>query len=86
MGRFDLEITTFQMAVLFAWNQRPKDHISFESVQLATELPDAELRKTLFVSNLRFDVFITVEHFLLHCVFFTNAHDVFSCVILTSIV
>lgn len=38
------------MAVLFAWNQRPKDHISFESLQLATELPDAELRKTLFVS------------------------------------
>ena len=37
------------MAVLFAWNQRPKDHISYESLQLATELPDTELRKTLFV-------------------------------------
>ena len=39
------------MAVLFAWNQRPKDHISYESLQLATELPDTELRKTLFVSD-----------------------------------
>lgn len=48
IGKFDLEVTTFQMAVLFAWNQRPKDHISYESLQLATELPDTELRKTLF--------------------------------------
>jgi len=50
MGRFDLEITTFQMAVLFAWNQRPKDKLSYESLKLATELPDSELRKTLIVS------------------------------------
>ena len=49
VGKFDLEVTTFQMAVLFAWNQRSKDHISYESLQLATELPDTELRKTLFV-------------------------------------
>ena len=51
VGKFDLEVTTFQMAVLFAWNQRPKDHISYESLQLATELPDTELRKTLFVRH-----------------------------------
>ena len=50
VGKFDLEVTTFQMAVLFAWNQRPKDRVSYESLQLATELPDTELRKTLFVS------------------------------------
>ena len=50
VGRFDLEVTTFQMAVLFAWNQRPKDKISYESLKLATELPDAELRRTLWVS------------------------------------
>ena len=49
VGRFDLEVTTFQMAVLFAWNQRPKDKISYESLKLATELPDAELRRTLWV-------------------------------------
>ncbi|KAL5010455.1 hypothetical protein ScPMuIL_012760 [Solemya velum] len=48
IGRFDLEVTTFQMAVLFAWNQRPKSKISYESLRLATELPDAELRRTLW--------------------------------------
>lgn len=51
IGKFDLEVTTFQMAVLFAWNQRPKDKVSFESMRLATELPDAELRRTLWVRN-----------------------------------
>lgn len=48
VGRFDLDVTTFQMAVLFAWNQRPKDKISYENLRLATELPDPELRKTLW--------------------------------------
>jgi len=48
IGKFDLEVTTFQMAVLFAWNQRPKDKLTFESLRLATELPDAELRRTLW--------------------------------------
>ncbi|KAJ8027302.1 Cullin-5 [Holothuria leucospilota] len=48
IGVFDLEVTTFQMAVLFAWNQRPKDKISFENLRLATELPENELRKTLW--------------------------------------
>ncbi|KAK7107916.1 cullin-5-like [Littorina saxatilis] len=47
MGRYDLEVTTFQMAVLFAWNQRPREKLSYESLRLATELPDAELRRTL---------------------------------------
>ncbi|VDM69353.1 unnamed protein product [Strongylus vulgaris] len=49
-GRFDLEVTTFQMAVLFCWNDRAQEKISFESLRLATELPDTELAKTLFVS------------------------------------
>uniref|UniRef100_T1IY43 Cullin-5 n=1 Tax=Strigamia maritima TaxID=126957 RepID=T1IY43_STRMM len=48
IGKFDLDVTTFQMAVLFAWNQRPNDRISLENLRLATELPDAELRKTLW--------------------------------------
>ncbi|GIY97613.1 hypothetical protein CEXT_725891 [Caerostris extrusa] len=47
-GKFDLDVTTFQMAVLFAWNQRTFDKISFENLRLATELPDAELRRTLW--------------------------------------
>ncbi|XP_054271680.1 cullin-5-like [Macrosteles quadrilineatus] len=48
IGRFDVDVTTFQMAVLFAWNQRPNDHISYENLRLATELPDPELRRTLW--------------------------------------
>lgn len=39
------------MAVLFAWNQRPKDKISYENLRLASELPDPELRRTLWVSK-----------------------------------
>ena len=50
VGVFDLEVTTFQMAVLFTWNHRRRDIISFENLRLATELPDNELRKTLWVS------------------------------------
>lgn len=48
VGRFDVDVTTFQMAVLFAWNQRPLDHITYENLRLATELPDPELRRTLW--------------------------------------
>ena len=48
-GKYDLEVTTFQMTVLFAWNERPNDDVSFESLRLSTELPDSELRKTLWV-------------------------------------
>lgn len=57
VGRFDLDVTTFQIAVLFAWNERPKDKISFENLRLATELPDAELRRTLWVRSLAFSYF-----------------------------
>lgn len=49
MGRYDLDVTTFQMAVMFAWNQRTHDKISFDNLRLATELPDPELRRTLWV-------------------------------------
>lgn len=52
VGQYDLEVTTFQLAVLFAWNQRPRERISFENLKLATELPDAELRRTLWVRPL----------------------------------
>lgn len=48
VGRFDLDVTTFQMAVLFAWNQRPNEKVSYENLRLATELPDPELRRTLW--------------------------------------
>lgn len=36
MGKYELEVTTFQMAVLFTWNQRPEDKISFESLRYDT--------------------------------------------------
>ncbi|XP_058789635.1 cullin-5 [Phymastichus coffea] len=48
VGKFDVDVTTFQMAVLFAWNQRPFEKISYENLRLATELPDPELRRTLW--------------------------------------
>ncbi|XP_049844915.1 cullin-5 isoform X1 [Schistocerca gregaria] len=48
VGRYDVDVTTFQMAVLFAWNQRPYDKIPYENLRLATELPDPELRRTLW--------------------------------------
>jgi len=47
LGKYDLEVTTFQMAVLFCWEKRREDKISLENLRLATELPDSELRKTL---------------------------------------
>jgi len=47
-GKFELEVTTFQMAVLFAWTNRASDKLSYESLRLATELPDNELRRTLW--------------------------------------
>lgn len=50
LGRYDLEVTTFQMAVLYAWNSRRHDRISFESLRLATGLPENELRRTVWVS------------------------------------
>ena len=48
VGRFDIDVTTFQMAVLFAWNERPLEKVSYENLRLATELPDPELRRTLW--------------------------------------
>ncbi|PAV67940.1 hypothetical protein WR25_01186 [Diploscapter pachys] len=47
-GHFDLEVTTFQMAVLFAFNDRAHEKLTLETMRLATELPDTELVKTLF--------------------------------------
>ena len=37
------------MAILYVWNDRPTDEISLESIRLATQLPDTELRRTLWV-------------------------------------
>ena len=48
VGKFDLEVTTHQMAVLFCWENRRNDSLTLENLKLATELPDFELRRTLW--------------------------------------
>ena len=47
-GKFDLDVTTFQMAVLFCWENRRHERLTLENLRLATELPDSELRRTLW--------------------------------------
>ena len=53
-GKFDLEVTTFQMAVLFCWENRREDKISLENLRLATGFP-------LTLSSLAFPN--TLSHF-----------------------
>lgn len=48
VGKFDLDVTTLQMSVLFCWNDRPNERLSYESLRIATQLPTAELTRTLF--------------------------------------
>ena len=45
IGKFDLDVTTFQMAVLFCWENRRHERLTLENLRLATELPDSELRR-----------------------------------------
>ena len=49
MGRFDLDVTTFQMAILFCWENRRHDQLTLENLRLATELSESELRRTLWL-------------------------------------
>ncbi|XP_065564234.1 cullin-5-like [Artemia franciscana] len=46
-GEYYLEVTHFQMAVLYAWDET-KDKISFETLLSITGLTDADLRNTLW--------------------------------------
>ena len=48
VGKYDLDVTTFQMAVLFCWENRRMESLTLENLRLATELPETELRKTLW--------------------------------------
>lgn len=48
IGKFDIDVTTFQMAILFCWENRRYDKLTLENLKLATELADAELRRTLW--------------------------------------
>jgi len=47
-GKFDLDVTTFQMAILFSWNSRPFDRLSLESLQMATGLAIGDLKRNLW--------------------------------------
>lgn len=47
MGKYELEVTTYQMSVLFCWNERPNAKISYETLKLATELTETDLNRTL---------------------------------------
>ncbi|CAJ0582627.1 unnamed protein product, partial [Mesorhabditis spiculigera] len=46
-GRYEIQLTTFQLTVLFCWLDKPDEGLSFETIRLATELPDSELTRTL---------------------------------------
>ncbi|KAL3319873.1 Cullin-5 [Cichlidogyrus casuarinus] len=48
VGKFELEVTTFQMVVLWAWNQFPKQKFRIDALLTATGLSDNDLRRTLW--------------------------------------
>lgn len=50
-GVYDLEVTSYQLSVLFCWNDRQDESISFEALSLSTQLPNVELRRTLWVCS-----------------------------------
>lgn len=50
-GKFDIDVTTFQMAILFSWNSRPFDRLSLESLQMATGLALGDLKRNLWVRS-----------------------------------
>lgn len=56
MGKFDLDVTTLQLSVLYCWNDRPHEQLSFECLRTATQLSVPELVRTLYVSLWRFDI------------------------------
>lgn len=47
MGRYELKVTAHQMALLFTWNSRPREEISFANLRLTTGLTDTELSRAL---------------------------------------
>ncbi|TGZ63379.1 hypothetical protein CRM22_006954 [Opisthorchis felineus] len=47
-GRFDLELTAYQIVLLYAWNRRFDEKVTLDSLLTATGLQDNELRRTLW--------------------------------------
>lgn len=58
MGKYELEVTTYQMSALFCWNERPQAKISYETLKLATELTEADLNRTLLVFFIPYLLFL----------------------------
>ncbi|CAF0818750.1 unnamed protein product [Rotaria sp. Silwood1] len=47
-GKYDLDVSTLQASVLFSWNHRPTNKLTFSELKLATNIPEIELKKTLW--------------------------------------
>jgi len=43
-----LDVSTLQASILFAWNHRPTTKLTFNELELATNIPKIELKKTLW--------------------------------------
>ncbi|CAH8868621.1 unnamed protein product [Trichobilharzia szidati] len=47
-GRYEFEVTTYQIVVLYAWNRRYNQHLRLDCLLTATGLQDTDLRRTLW--------------------------------------
>lgn len=47
LGKYELEVTSLQIAILSSWNRRPNSELLIKDLLLSTKLPEAELRKSL---------------------------------------
>ena len=47
-GKYDLDVSTLQASILFAWNHRPANKLTFSELKLATNISELELKKTLW--------------------------------------
>ncbi|VDN23561.1 unnamed protein product [Gongylonema pulchrum] len=43
-----MDVTTLQLSVLYCWNERGNEKLSYECLRTATQLPTAELTRTLY--------------------------------------
>ena len=47
LGKYELEVTSMQIAILSSWNRRPNSELLIKDLLISTMLPEAELRKSL---------------------------------------
>lgn len=55
-GKFDLEVTAAQLAILTAFNDQPRDSKTIKELESASNLGLIELRRTLWVSSLGLNI------------------------------